>query len=108
MAIQDEILSIVASEQGFLASILSAEAVKASATAAWVTNIDISTLVSTETPNQVISKAINMECVIAHVIDAAADKEIAIAAKVGAVNGLPVNIVWAPKGGCTSNSTCTC
>jgi hypothetical protein len=114
MATSDLILSIVASEQGFLASILSAEVVKADTTARWVNIADV--FISGQPINAIISLAVTVEDSVANVITAAADKEVAIAAKVAAVLGNPVGpIAWEPfpqpgsgSTGCTPSSCISC
>jgi hypothetical protein len=96
VATSDLILSIVASEQGFLASILSAEVAKTERSAAWISSI-ANASISAENAAVIISQAVTVECSISNLIKAAADKEIAIAAKVAAVLNNPVGpIVWQP------------
>ncbi|MDD2630680.1 MAG: hypothetical protein PHV61_11060 [Limnochordia bacterium] len=88
------ILSIVASEQAYLASILSTEAVKAEMAASMIGILDFEDEAAAS-PNLVLDKALRIEKSVASVIRAAADKEIAIAAKVSAVMGNPLcGIKW--------------
>ncbi|HOB88003.1 MAG: hypothetical protein QM391_01120 [Bacillota bacterium] len=92
----DRILSTVADEQEFLASILSAEADKAAASAALITPLEFP---ETESPNTILGKALSIEDSIAEVIGAMACKEFAIALKVAAVLGNligPINLTVGP------------
>ena len=81
-----ELLSTIASEEASLASILSAEAVKADATARWVTLISDSDI-SQQTPGQIIEHVVNIQKSVSSVISSTADKEVAIAAKTCALLG---------------------
>ena len=95
------ILSIVADEQGFLASILSAEADKAAASAALITPLTF----EGEDPNVVLNKALTIEQAVVAVVEAVAIKEFAIAAKVAAVLGCPTAPVALTLGICNTGST---
>lgn len=95
MAIPEAVLSAVVSEEQQLASIISSEAIKASTTAAWISSITLASLLAEgDTLNEVISKAVCVQKTIGGVIEAAADKEIAIAAKVSAIASTPFPINW--------------
>lgn len=91
----DKILNLVASEQGFLASILSSEALKTQTSARWLAIIS-EVSIGLEDFNAILAKSISIESSVANVIRATADKEIAIAAKVGAVlsNKCCPKITW--------------
>lgn len=81
-----EFLSIIAEEEASLASILSAEAVKAVETARWITLIsddDIAQL----PPGEIIRNVVDVQRSVSCVLSSAADKEIAIAAKTCALLG---------------------
>ncbi len=105
MATSDIILSIVASEQGYLASILSAEVVKADRVAHWISLIADESVQSESDWNSIVSKAVAMEGALSDVVNSAANKEIAIAAKVAAVMGNTVgSISWGPP----SNGSSDC
>jgi hypothetical protein len=109
MALPTAILSAIVSEEQQMASILSSEAVKASTTAAWISSITLSQLSAEgDTLNEVISKAVCVEKSVACVVGAAADKEISIAAKVGAVESNPVNINWKTTTTITGTDDCCC
>ena len=56
----DEFLSIIASEEASLTSILSAEAVKAAETARWITLISDDDLLQ-QTPGEIIEHIVNAE-----------------------------------------------
>ncbi|NLB74657.1 MAG: hypothetical protein GX795_11645 [Firmicutes bacterium] len=96
------ILGIVADEQGFLASILSAEADKAVASAALITPL---VFPEDEDPNVILNKALAIEGVVIGVINAVACKEIAIAAKVAAVLGNTVGPISLTVGPCIPGTT---
>jgi hypothetical protein len=96
------ILSIVADEQGFLASILSAEADKAAASAAIITGL---TFPEDEDPNVLLNKALAIEDAVVGVVGAVACKEIAIAAKVAAVLGNTVGPISLTVGPCIPGTT---
>ena len=81
-----EFLSIIASEEASLASILSAEAVKAGETARWITLISDSDLLQ-QSPGEIIEHIVNVQKSVSAVISSTADKEIAIAAKTCALLG---------------------
>jgi hypothetical protein len=91
------ILGIVADEQGFLASILSAEADKAAASAALITAL---VFPEDEDPNVILNKALAIEDAVVGVIGAVACKEFAIAAKVAAVLGNTVGPIGLTVGPC--------
>jgi hypothetical protein len=95
MAIPSAVLSAVVSEQQQLASILSSEAIKASTAAVWISSITLASLLAEgDTLNEVISKSVCVQKTVGGVIEAAADKEVAIAAKVAAINNAPFPISW--------------
>ena len=91
------ILGIVADEQGFLASILSAEADKAAASAALITPL---VFPEDEDPNVILGKALGIEYAVIGVVGAVACKEFAIAAKVAAVLGNTVGPITLTVGPC--------
>lgn len=93
MPVPPEILSIIASEQAFLASTLSAEASKASQTARWL-SLFTPAAITGEGFNPIVQKAISVENAVAGVITSTANKEVAIAAKVSALNGNPLTLNW--------------
>jgi hypothetical protein len=98
------ILSIVADEQGYLASILSAEADKAAASAALITPLTF----EGEDPNVVLTKALSIEKAVVGVVGAVACKEFAIAAKVAAVLGNTVGPISLTVGPCISAAVGDC
>lgn len=98
------ILSIVADEQGYLASILSAEADKAAASAALITPL---VFPDDEDPNVILNKALAIEDAVIGVVGAVACKEIAIAAKVAAVLGNTIGPISLTVGPCIPTRTTT-
>ena len=98
----DRILSTVADEQEFLASILSAEADNAAASAALITPLEFP---ETESPNTILGKALSIEDSIAEVIGAMACKEFAIALKVAAVQE-PDGSINLTVGPCVADRLC--
>lgn len=102
MATSDLILSIVASEQGFLASILSAEVIKAERSAHWISLISDVSVVS-ESWNDILTKALCVEKAVSCVINATARKEAAIAAKVTAIQSGSANLCPISFGGCSGD-----
>jgi hypothetical protein len=93
MAAEDQLLSIVVSEEVQIASILSAEAVKASQTAFWITQIPIARI-SAQPVSTIVNQIAEVQNSISCVMRSAADKEISIASKVNAIKGVRTNICW--------------
>lgn len=73
------------SEESYIVSILSAEAVKASQTAYWLTQIPVAK-VSTQTVKDIVGQVRDIENAVSSALRTAADKEVAIAAKLNAIN----------------------
>ncbi|HOB88001.1 MAG: DUF642 domain-containing protein [Bacillota bacterium] len=89
-----EILSVIADEEESIASILSAEAVKAAETARWITLITDEDLEQL-TPNEIIGSIVQIQRSVSCVLSSAAEKEIAIAAKLCALLGTKCGpIIW--------------
>ncbi len=95
MSTEDQILSIVASEEGYLASILSAEVVKTSQTAYWLSQISFAQI-SSQSIEKIINEIIDLDNSVSCILRTAADKEVGIAAKVNAVKGIKNCLTWAP------------
>jgi hypothetical protein len=90
-------LATIVSQQANLTSILSAEAVKTSQTAYWITQIPLSQILN-QPVKQIIQEIVSVQRAIGCEIGSAADMEVAIAAKVNAVTGNKSSICW--KRGC--------
>lgn len=104
-------ISTVISQQINLSSILSAEAVKSSQTAFWLTQIPLSQILN-QPVNRIIDQIVDLQKAIGCEVGSAADMEVAIAAKINAVTGNKADICWKPGNNCcccprTTEVTCS-